>query len=134
MGVTLALLAMWCLLLMLLARLGGWTAVARTYRATEPGHGLLYRFQSGSFAWVDYNGVLTLHVSADGVRIAVLWPFRPGHPPLMIPWQAIHVVEVIERWWGRYCTMDVGAPPLARVRLPLKTVESAAKHELGNLH
>ena len=44
--------------------------------------------------WTSHYGSC-LNVGADpaGVKISVLFPFRPGHPPLLIPWSEISVAS-----------------------------------------
>jgi len=36
-----------------------------------------------------------------GLHLSVLFPFRPGHPPLLIPWQDISAIET-KRGFGGY--------------------------------
>lgn len=109
----------------LLGWAGGWRAVARIYPASGSPHGTRFGMQRCKFGWVDYNGCMTMHVSAEGLRIAVWWIFRFGHPTLFIPWSALHVREVIENWWCRDIVLSIGEPEIARLRLPLKIIEAA---------
>src|SRR5262245_54037039 len=119
------LLWMWWATSTLLAWSGGWTALARRYRATAKPSGTTFRMQSARFGWVDYNGCLTIRVSAEGVYLE-LWPIlRIGHPALLIPWSALTVLQVRERWWAKDVTLAVETPEIARIRLPLKVVEAA---------
>jgi hypothetical protein len=117
----------WCGLLALLARISGWTAIAAQYRATGAKDGRALRMQSARFGWIDYNGCLSIRVSDEGLRISI-WPFFCSeHPPLFLPWSALHVVEVREGRWQRDVTLNVGTPPIARVRLALKVLEEAGR-------
>jgi hypothetical protein len=111
--------------MVLLGRAGGWWAVAKAYPSSGAPEGKKFAMQRGSFGWVDYNGCLTIHVSDRGLRIAV-WPFLSfAHPPILLPWSAIEVLKVRERWYARDILVRVGNPEIARVRLPLKIVEAA---------
>lgn len=81
--------------------------------------------QRGRFGWVDYNGCLTIHVTLEGLHISI-WPvLRFGPPSMCIPWSALHVREVVEKWWCHDIVLSVGEPEIARVRLPLKIAEAA---------
>lgn len=122
---TLIFIAFWCFTLTCLARLGGWSAIATRYRSANWPTGRSFRMQSVQFNWVDYNGGVTIHICPEGVGLS-LWPIlRFGHPSLLIPWSALHVVEVKERWYGRFVFMNVDEPAIARIRLPLKVMETA---------
>jgi len=81
----------------LLALLGGWRRVARTFRAQHHPTGIRLRRQSANFGLVNYGGCLTIHVGPQGLHFAILWPFRPGHPPLFIPWHAVHNAQYERR-------------------------------------
>jgi hypothetical protein len=108
-----------------IATLGGWTAIARQYPATGTPSGKSFWFQSGRFNWCDYNGCMTIRITDDGLRLSLPIPFRPGHPPIFLPWSALNVVEVCDRWYGRYVVVEVGSPSITRIRLPLKIMEQA---------
>ncbi|MBM4070661.1 MAG: hypothetical protein FJ271_17155 [Planctomycetes bacterium] len=119
-GLLIMAVSMW-----LLGWAGGWRAVARVYPASGPPTGIRFGMQRCQFGWVGYNGCMTMHVSEEGLRIEVWWIFRFGHPTLLIPWSALHVHQVIEKRWCRDIVLSVGAPELARLRLPLKVIEAA---------
>jgi hypothetical protein len=112
-----------------IAWLGGWRALGDTYPAAEKPQGKQFRMQKIRCGWVDYNGCVTLIVTQSGLYLAVWLLFRSGHPPLLLPWHALHVLEIHEAWWGSYVYVAVDSPPVARLRLPLKVVEAA--QELG---
>jgi hypothetical protein len=118
-------LLVWCSVCAVLARLGGWHSLARHYRALGKPNGKRFGMQSARFGWVDYNGCLSIRVAAEGLYIA-MWPmFRLAHPPLLIPWSALRVLGVNDRWWRRDVTLAVGMPEIARIRLPLRVVSAA---------
>jgi hypothetical protein len=111
--------------LALLAKLGGWSAVAVQFRSDKWPEGATFRRQFIRFNWVDYNGCVTIRVCPEGLGIA-LWPlFRFNHPSLFIPWSALHVVTMCDRWYGRYVTVLVNEPSITKLRLPLKVMEAA---------
>lgn len=81
---------MWCVISLMLARLGGWHALAQAHRAASKPVGKRFGMESGSIGLVSYNGCLTVCVTGEGVYMSV-WPmFRLGHPPLFFPWSEIH--------------------------------------------
>jgi hypothetical protein len=124
-GFLLFFVGLWCLTCALLARVGGWSVLARSYRALGKPDGRQFAMQSARFGWVDYSRCLTVRVAASGLYV-VVWPlFRVGHPPLLIPWAVLCVLAVREGWWRSDVTLAVGAPELARIRLPLKVVAAA---------
>jgi hypothetical protein len=132
-GALLLFVGFWCLVMTAIAHLGGWAAIANQYPATGTLTGKTFWLQCGRFNWCDYNGCLTIRMSEQGLTLSMLLPFCPGHPPIFLPWSALKVIEVTDRWYGRYVTVDVGAPVLARVRLPLKIMEEAKrKNEVGS--
>src|ERR1700742_2187491 len=78
---------MWVTVSLLLSLIGGWRALARQYPAPEPAEGTWFPFCSATVGWGNYNGCLNLRASPAGLRIAVLLPFRLGHPPFFVPWR-----------------------------------------------
>ena len=49
--------------------------------------------------------------------------FRAGHPPLFIPFSAIFNARRQTLFFWEYVAFEIGAPPLAGVRLPSKVFE-----------
>jgi hypothetical protein len=111
----------WC------AWMGGWTRLARQF-TDDPMRGDqrdTYRpirrawFQSGSLGMMNYKSCLNVGVYETGVRLSVLWPFRPGHPPLFIPWSEL--AEGREKrlmFLFKRLEVFVGEPPV-KVLLPV---------------
>ena len=85
----------WCLLNIIISRLTGWAAIGEKYAVREKPNGEWFRFATVGFTrWSGYNGCITACVGELGLYIAVFFPFRPGHPPLLIPWHAmLHVCQ-----------------------------------------
>ena len=78
--------ATWVGVVTLLAHVGGWARLARHYRTFDSFGGEPIRFQFGYLGFARYKGVLTFGTEAKGLYIATLLLFRPGHPPLVVPW------------------------------------------------
>jgi len=96
--------SVWTGILTLASRMGGWARLASAYRCDGRFDGFRMRFASGEFRGgaflglpCNYGGCLTLGSNRDGMYLAVLLPFRPGHPALFIPWR--DVTARVERGW-----------------------------------
>ena len=86
----LAFAALWCGICYLLAVIGGWSSLANFYHLNEPFDGQKWHFRSAQFRYfANYNNALTLGASERGLYMAVLFLFRFGHPPLLVPWQHV---------------------------------------------
>lgn len=110
---------MWCGVLWFLAYLGGWSKLAENYRAETLEQGTAFRMRSGKVGIVNYGSCLTLTVCDSGLGLAVMLPFRIGHPPLFIPWSEFHdVCEKRFMFVLPFLQANVGKPPVARLQLP----------------
>jgi hypothetical protein len=129
-GLPLLFAILWLGILHATAWLGGWTRLARTFaddglRTEKP----IQRrwFQSGSFGLMNYGASLNIATYEEGVRIAVLWPLRPGHPPLFIPWSGLKEPRVKRVFpFVRRLEVQVGRPPV-EVLLPVWVGEKGEK-------
>jgi hypothetical protein len=82
----------------LLSWVSGWHKLAQRYRFEREFVGERWRFQSAGMRWnTAYRGILTVGANAEGLYLAVAFLFRPGHPPLLIPWREITARER-RRW------------------------------------
>ena len=84
---------MWVGISALLSILGGWTSLAREFRATQRTDGQRFRFVSGSMRArvfpVNYGGCLFVTVNETGFAVSILLLFRILSPPLFIPWSEV---------------------------------------------
>lgn len=80
----------------LLARIGGWSTLAGTYRARYPVVGEHFRFVSASMGRdrlpVNYKACLFMVVNRHGLHVSIVFPFRFRSPPLFIPWSAVESI------------------------------------------
>ncbi|MCA8831264.1 hypothetical protein [Hymenobacter pini] len=101
--------------------LNGWRQLAQHFRAhgEPPAKADSFWMQAASMREVgavglgaSYRGVLNISCSPAGLGLSVLFLFRVGHPPLLIPWSAIGPVEWKQGLFGlsTYCTCVVTAP------------------------
>lgn len=118
---------LWCGVCWLLAQLGGWAALAPRYATHLTPRGTPFRWQDARFGWVSYNNVLQIDVAREGLFLSLPWLFRLGHPPLLLPWHAIHDVSTQRFLWLRVVRFGVEQPPLARISLPAKVFEATAE-------
>jgi hypothetical protein len=107
----------WCLILWGSAWLFGWRALARHYRTREPFAGSRRRFRTLQLGWANYSGCATVGTNADGLYLAVLFLFRPGHPPLFIPWADVLNAGLVRRWYGSWFEFRFAASPRLAVRM-----------------
>jgi len=102
---------LWLGMSAVLAVLGGWSNLARRFRARGPAKGELIRFVSGSMGApllpVGYGRSLNLTVGEEGFGLSVLFLLRFFSPPLFIPWDAVESVEAKRSLIGRYTAIRV---------------------------
>lgn len=111
---------MWCAVSLLLSRMGGWSHMAEKFPAHDQPSGKRFYMQGGRIGVVQYSGCLTLHLSPEGTHLAVLFPFRLGHPPLFIPWEAVHRARIQRFLWSETVVLEVGSPVITTLQLPKK--------------
>jgi hypothetical protein len=112
----------WVGVLLLLAHSGGWAAIASEYPSRHPFSGHKWRFQSAQVGWASYGNCLTLGVSERGFFMQPYFPFRPGHPPILVPWADIHVEEAKLLFW-RYVDLRFRRVPGRKVRIAKRLAE-----------
>lgn len=88
-------LFIWSSVLYLVSRIAGWHVLARNYPDRQPPEQYAACMASGRVGHSKYGGVLKLHAGSRGLHIAVILPFRPGHPPMCIPWHALRAGEKV---------------------------------------
>lgn len=72
------------------ARLSGWTDLARKYAALRTPEGITTTWSSlGTFRIGGYNNCMKFIVNAEGLYLALHWPFAAFHPPLLFPWNVL---------------------------------------------
>lgn len=89
--------ALWFGVLKIISLLG-WQRLATSYRVAElpavPRKWLALAY----VGIIQYQRVIRANASSEGLGLAVVFPFRIGHPPLLIPWQAIGPVRKRKKW------------------------------------
>lgn len=103
----LAFAAMWVVVCLLLARMGGWKSLADVYRIDSGDPPGLSRFVTGRFNLVNYSSCLQVASTAEHLYLSVLLPFRIGHPALLIPWSDIKIQDPSKGVLGRTARLSV---------------------------
>ncbi|HWJ19538.1 MAG TPA: hypothetical protein VNR65_12515 [Geobacterales bacterium] len=86
----------WCAVSFLIAAVSGWMDLAQRLRLSSPFAGSTWSFQSASMRWMSrYRSCLNVGADPSGLQLSMFFLFRPGHPPLFIPWSE---VTVARRW------------------------------------
>ncbi len=75
-----------------------WRRVAREYPASDAPMGDRLAWQSARIGTVRYNGAIVIHRSPQGLHLQPWGPFKVFHPPIFLPWSALHHPR--ERWGG----------------------------------
>lgn len=112
------------LLLATIARVGGWSELARSYRTTQPTPFPRMRMQSADLRrWCGYGNVLTLATDAEALFISLPFPFGFGHPKLRLPWSEAQV-EQSTHWFGiKTTTLTFERAPNTPIRIKRATAE-----------
>jgi len=123
--------AIWLLVGAILSFVGGWFSLSKLYRTQVAFGGAKWRGQSGRMRWLsNYNHVLTLGASREGLYLASIFPFRFMHPPLLIPWREIKVRRSKD-WFFEYVTFSIGHELAIPLRIRGK-LAARLKNEAGN--
>ncbi len=81
---------LWMLMCFALSIWSGWWQLTNWYRGVLSRVEEKWRFESASMRrMAAYAGYLKFSVGREGLGISILFPFRVGHPPLLIPWSDI---------------------------------------------
>jgi hypothetical protein len=102
---------MWFGITGLLANLGGWAHIARSYPVGAAPSGRRFSFVSGSmgmrFLPVHYGNCLFLDVGVSGFRLSILLPFRFLAPPMFIPWPDVTSVTTKKFLFVSYVVITI---------------------------
>lgn len=97
-GSIVALLAVWAMLLPIVAWFGGWRRLAEEFSA-EPGtRGRIVLGSAAMRYGAHYGGVILLDCRTTGLVLSVRSLFRLAHPPLLIPWSQVEAEPTKLLW------------------------------------
>ena len=81
-----------------------------------------------------YGNCLNVGADATGLHLSVLFLFRVGHPPLLVPWGEISVAKRRNFWFFRRVTLLLGREeqiPVVIGRRLADRIQAAAGTELA---
>lgn len=113
---------LWCTVSLVLSA-GGWRQLSKSFPARDQPSGKRFFGESAKVGLVAYNRCLTIYTSPEGIYLSVFLPFRLGHPPLFIPWDAMHNASEHRFLWLKTIAFDVGTPRITTMRLARKIFE-----------
>lgn len=111
---------LWLAIMALAAWIGGWRRLAQAYPAAASPIVKRFRFQSLALWMTNYGNCVTVDVTTQGLRFAVMWPLRFAHRPVEIPWDELEVRR----------TRRMGLWPVVRLRgakAPTTQLEMSAR-------
>jgi hypothetical protein len=127
-----AFLCLWFFVSASISVIGGWSSLAKVYRAQVPFDGTKWSGQSAQMRWLaNYNRVLTMGVNPQGLYLSSMFLFRFMHPPLLVPWSDIKV-RSSQSWGFGHVTLtmgqDLAIPLRIRAKLAARMRESAGSY------
>jgi hypothetical protein len=121
-GIFIAFVAFWCLVCTLIGLVSGWSALSRRFTAQSQPLGEF--LQAGPLFysvylrfWGHYSSVVRVISATDALYLSVLLPFRPGHPPLRIPWNEITLGRT-KFLWQKFIVLTLGNEEQIPLRIP----------------
>ncbi len=117
----------WMAVCFLLGSISGWRDVAANYEDSNPIRHPRFKMIRGRVGFINYNNCLTAEAAPEGLHLSVWKLFRAGHPPLLIPWDAMHNAQAKTFFFSENIHFDVGSPRCARMALPRKIFEGYAE-------
>lgn len=129
-------IVVWWFALAGLARMSGWATLAEHYRADVDFDGARRRFQSmsmgnGTLADVNFSNCVTLAVNTQTVGLSMLFPFRPYHPPLIIPLDDISIAPHKVMWFFKAVRITARRAPEVKITLFQSQARWLAEHSHG---
>jgi hypothetical protein len=121
---------LWCTICFVLSRVSGWALLARRFRADSRFLGRSWGWQSARMRWLcNYNHCLTFGSEVSGLYMSIMFLFRLGSPPLLIPWTEVTVWRRRRILLFRFVELRLGSeeqvPLLLRANLA-DSLQSAA--------
>ena len=128
----LATIGLVAVIMAVMGKISGWGRLAERYTAAGVVPGNLHRFRSARIGWAGYNNCLTFGGDMRGLYVAMFPLFRPGHPPLYIPW---HDLEVYggDLWVVSYLEFRFPQVPGVRLRVSRSLGDSLIQQAAGQV-
>lgn len=93
-------LGLWLAVNYIISLVSGWAELARVYCFSGKFEGRRWKFQSGQMRLLmNIHNALTVGANQEGLYLQLFFPFRPGKPPLLIPWSDVSCREGRLLFW-----------------------------------
>lgn len=115
----------WCLVVKLVA-LMGWQTLASHFQTPSQPSGSWFGLGQAYIGSMKYQGVLQGAATPAGLALASGFPFRTGHPPLLIPWVAFGPFRGEKFLWTTTYTTCVSTAGAGSTRLSFTNPELLA--------
>lgn len=84
----------WQTIVWLIGQIGGWRGLAQHFATDRQLTGDSFGWKTVWIGWLgSYRSSVNIIVSYEGVYLRPIFFFRAGHPPLLIPWEAVTSIE-----------------------------------------
>jgi hypothetical protein len=108
--------------------MSGWHSLAKRFTSDSPPYGETktvgpFFYSIYTRFWSHYSSVIRLTAAEDALYLSVLVLFRPGHPPLRIPWIEITFGKT-KLLWKRYIVLRLGNEE----QIPMRISERMARN------
>lgn len=82
----------WMFICCLISFFGGWWKLSRYYQSGRTVIKKRWRFQTAAMRrMTGYGSCINIGITEKGLYLSILFLFRAGHPPLLIPWEDIQI-------------------------------------------
>lgn len=115
---------LWCVFSWLIGRIGKWSFLAEKYPATLKPNGQFYHFRSAGIGLANYGNCLTVGVTSRGLYFDIFFLFKPGHKPILIPWNQI---KFLKKMFFKRVKLQIGEPKIVDVDVSVKIFEEAKR-------
>ncbi len=129
-GFVVLFVSIWCFVCWLISTISGWNRIADAFpdRSQERLH---RKTISGYVGIARYKNCLLISCSEEGFHLSV-WPiFRLAHPPMFVPWNAIHDAQIKKDFFRHNVWMQIGMPVVGTMQLPSAILEGQPIQVLG---
>jgi hypothetical protein len=112
----------WFAVCQLVSVFSGWRFLARHYRTGSKFSGTKLPFESGDLDGWSLSQALVLGCGDGGLYLATIAIFRPGHAPLLVPWNDVHAIRQRGRWMDS-AVLEFRKALGYKLRISLQTAE-----------
>lgn len=113
---------LWVFLFILFSILSGWRKLANHYKKMNVFDGKKLGIQSAKIGIISYNNCFIFGINTEELYISMLFPFKIGHPDLIIPLYEIIGKEEKGFFYG-YVKLTFKSVEGARIRISKKLAD-----------